>query len=343
MTNKHSVNRRTFIRGVTTAGLLAMGNTRVFGAERSVTLGVIRLPSQSPSFIAFERGYFANEGLDVTFKYFEAAQALAVAVAAGNVDFGLTAITGGLVSLAANDAVRVIGGALSEEKGKRGHVILASNDAYSKGLTEPSKLPHHSFGVTTAGSSFDYMGYKIAEKCGFDAKELTIRPLQKMGALVGALGSNQIDCLIVQPGIAKKILAQKQAKEIGLISDFIEDYQVTTLFTSKTNISNRNRTEAFIRAYTKAIGDYNAAFIEKTSDNSEIDSLAAILHKYIDRDLPADEAKSNLIDASMRINQGLALNQNSCIDQLEWIAKSGMMTSNISKDQLFDTSFVKVL
>lgn len=342
MTN-YTVNRRTMLTQLAAMSALLATGANASASGDAMTVGVIRLPSQSPSFIAFDRGYYSAEGLNVTFKYFEAAQALAVAVASGGVDYGLTAITGGLVSLAANDTVRIIGGALAEEKGKRGHVILASNKAYESGLTSPEKLPNHSFGITTAGSSFDYMGYKIAQACGFDVKTLTMRPLQKVGALIGALGSNQIDCLIVQPGIAKKIVSQNQAKEIGLVSDYVDNYQVTTLFTSKANAANRRRTEAFIRAYSRAIDDYNNAFVDKTTNASDVQDLCAILHRYIDRELPESEAKANLVDASMRINKNLTLHQASCLDQLNWIKNSGMMTVDVTEDQLFDTSFVKVI
>lgn len=114
-------------RRQTLAGLSAAGAMTVLGAPFSLSaraestqvkavLGIIRLASQAPSFIAQERGYFKAENLDMEFKYFEAAQPMAVAIAGGDVDYGVTAMSGGLINLAEKNAVKVIGGSLQEEK-----------------------------------------------------------------------------------------------------------------------------------------------------------------------------------------------------------------------------------
>ena len=69
-------------------------------------------PDHAPLVIAKTQGYFAEAGLDVDFAFFQAAQPMAVAIASGDADFAVTAISGGLVWLARKDAVRVIAGAL---------------------------------------------------------------------------------------------------------------------------------------------------------------------------------------------------------------------------------------
>ena len=63
----------------------------------------------------------------------------------------------------------------------------------TSGVTSPEKLAGHSFGITQPGSSFHYMISKIAEKSGFDVKSMRLVPLQKVGALIAALKSSQID------------------------------------------------------------------------------------------------------------------------------------------------------
>ena len=63
-------------------------------ANTKTTVGALRFTSHAASFVAFERGYFTDEGLDVDFKFFEAAQPMAVAIASRDADFGVTSITG---------------------------------------------------------------------------------------------------------------------------------------------------------------------------------------------------------------------------------------------------------
>src|SRR4051794_13483035 len=63
-------------------------------------VGVLRLSSSAPVFIAQDKGYFKQAGLDIELKFFDAAQPIAVATASGDVDFGITAFTAGLYNLA---------------------------------------------------------------------------------------------------------------------------------------------------------------------------------------------------------------------------------------------------
>ena len=105
------------------AAAAAVAGTAV-AADDKITVGALRFTSHSASFIAFEKGYFREAGLDVEFKYFQAAAPMAVAIASGDIDYGVTAITGGLINLADKGAIKIVGGALHEEEGIDGSAIL---------------------------------------------------------------------------------------------------------------------------------------------------------------------------------------------------------------------------
>ena len=77
-------------------------------SSKKIKVGALRFTSHSASFIAKERGYFEQAGLDVEFEFFQAAQPMAVAVASGDIDYAVTAISGGLISLAEKGAVKVL-------------------------------------------------------------------------------------------------------------------------------------------------------------------------------------------------------------------------------------------
>ena len=154
------LNRRQTLGLMGAAAMTGLARPAI-AQNRKTVVGALHLTSHSGSFIALERGYFADAGLDVELKFFQAAQPMAVAIASGDVDFGVTAISGGLVSLAQKGAVKVIGGALSEAPGIDGQKILASDAAFKAGLTSPKGLGGKRYGMTTAGSSFHYMGSKI--------------------------------------------------------------------------------------------------------------------------------------------------------------------------------------
>jgi len=309
--------------------------------RRKVVVGALPFTSHSGSFVAVERGYFDAAGLDVELKFFQAAQPMAVGIASGDVDFGVTAISGSLISLADKGAIKVIGGALSEEPGIDGQKILASARAFEGGLTSPADLGGARFGMTTAGSSFHYMGSKIAQAEGV---EPTFVPLQKVGAIIGALKSGQIDAWSIVPHIAKPLDGAGAAPIIGNVSDYLPNYQVTTVFTSARNArSERELTEAFLDGFTKGVFDYNAAMVDRTAGEEAMNEMVDLIHKYVYADRPRDKAAPSIINGSMRLNEGAALNVGSVRDQLEWFQSEGLVDSDITLDTLVDRSYVETV
>src|ERR1700688_383549 len=76
----------------------------------AIKVGVSKLASCSPIVIARDKGYFAAEGLEPDFIYFDAQQPIAVAAVSGDIDFGLAAETAALYSLAGQGTLRIIAG-----------------------------------------------------------------------------------------------------------------------------------------------------------------------------------------------------------------------------------------
>lgn len=330
-----SLNRRQTLALIGGTGVAL--SAPALAANRKITVGALRFTSHAGSFVAFERGYFADAGLDVEFKFFQAAQPMAVAIASGDVDYAVTAISGGLISLAQKGAIKVIGGALSEEKGIDGQKILASNDAHAAGLTAPSGLDGRTWAVTQSGSSFHYMGSKIAAAEGVTLK---YKPLQKVGAIIGALKSGQVDAWSIVPHIAKGLGGAGAVQIIGDVADYIPDYQVTTVFTSADNAANdRATTEAFLKSFGAGVDDFNAALVDKTSGDGE--DMVRLIHKYVYADRPYEKAAKSIRAGAMRINAKSVLNVTSIEDQLNWFKAEGLVDQSITLDTILDTSYVE--
>ena len=334
------INRRQALGMI--AGAAAFGLSAPAIAQNSkVVVGALRFTSHAGSFVAFERGYFADAGLDVELKFFQAAQPMAVAIASGDVDYAVTAMSGGLISLADKGAIKVIGGALSEEKGIYCQKILASDAAFQAGLTSASALDGKSFGMTQAGSSFHYMGSKIAAA---ENASLTFKPLQKVGAIIGALKSGQIDAWSIVPHIAKPLAKSGAVHIIGDVADYLPGYQVTTVFTSAKNAdSSLQLTSDFLSGYTKGVSDYNATMIAKTDGEAGINEMVELIHKYVYADRPIEKAAPSIIDGTMRLNEGAAINMASLQDQLSWFQSEGLVDGDITLDQVVDSSYVKTI
>ena len=330
------INRKT-IQTIGATLLAVLLAKPVLAEDTAINVGALRFTSHAASFVAFERGYFKEEGLDVTFKFFQAAQPMAVAVASKDVDYAVTAISGGLISLAEKGAAKVIGGALMEEEGIDGQKIIVSDAAFKAGVTSPAQLDGKSWGITQAGSSFHYMGAKIADKEGASLK---YKPLQKTGAVIGAIKSGQIDSWSIVPHIAKPLSNGGAVHIIGNVADYIPDYQVTVVFTSADNAANeREKSEAFLRAFSKGADEFNAALVDKTAGEDAAEEMVKLVHKYVYTDRPYEKAAPSIRNGAMRISKNAALNINSVQDQLSWFQSEDLVKDSITIDTLVDSSY----
>lgn len=341
--NIKTMTRRLWLAGASAVfgSTLVMGTPSVAQAEDDVVLGALRFTSHGAGFVAFEKGYFKEEGLNVTFEFFQAAQPIAVATASGDVDFGVTGVTGGLMNLAEKNAIRIVGGVLHEKKGVDGMIVLASNKAYEAGLTSVDKLPGHSMAMTQVGSTFHYMTSRIADAQGWDIADVKLIPLQKVGSMVAAIKSGQTDAMIMVPHIAKPMAGSGEVKQIGKLNDFVE-YQISTMITSVDNIENNpDMVKRFIRAYSKGIADMNRVMLDPNADPAEKEELTKIIHKYVYTDRPYDKAAPPIQSGAMFLNEGAALNKTDVEKQMQWFKDTKLVDTDLTVDQLVDDSFVE--
>ncbi|MEM8848625.1 MAG: ABC transporter substrate-binding protein [Pseudomonadota bacterium] len=334
-----TINRRQTLAlmGATAAATLA---APAIGEGTKLKVGALRFTSHSPSFIALQKGFFAEAGLDVELEFFQAAQPMAVAIASGDVDYAMTAMSGGLVNLAEKGAIKVIGGGLSEEEGIDGQKILVSDAAFQAGVARPADLGGKRFGMTTAGSSFHYMGSKIARAEGV---EMAFVPLQKVGAVIGALKTGQIDAWSIVPHIAKPLAGGPEVHMIGDVATYLPGYQVTTVFTSTANAGDRAQTEAFLAAFGRGVSDYNSTMIDRAGGDAGVEAMVDLIHQYVYTDRERERAAPSIINGTMRINEGAALNVASLQDQLSWFQSEGLVDGGISLDQIVDSSYVETV
>ncbi len=316
------------------------GATAALAADK-VTLGALRFTSHSAGFIALEKGYFAEEGLDVELQFFQAAQPIAVATASGDIDFGIAGVTGGAMNLAQKNAIRIVAGVLHEKKGVDGMMILASNKAYDAGLDSVAKIKGHSVAMTQVGSTFHYMTSRIGDAEGFTLDDVKLLPLQKVGAMIAAIKSGQADVMIMVPHIAKALVKGGAAKDLGRLYNYAE-YQISTMITSVDNIENeRGKVEAFLRAYQKGIADFNRVMLAADADPAEKEAMTKIIHKYVYADRPYEKAAPSIQAGAMNLNEGAALNVADVQKQMEWAKAQGLVKGDLSMDQLVDPSFVE--
>ncbi|MDJ1159243.1 ABC transporter substrate-binding protein [Chelatococcus sp. SYSU_G07232] len=337
--------RRVLGAAVVTFGTLA-GVALPAAAQEKVSVAVLRFVSSGGLFLAVEKGYFKEEGLEVELKFFEAAQPIALAVVSGDADFGVTAFTAGFYNLAGKGALKVIAAQAKEAKGYEGNLVLASNTAFDKGLTGLEKLSGRSVGITQVGSSFHYQLGQIAGAKGFDLKSIDMKPLQSLPNMVASIKSGQVDAIIIAPHLAKPLVAAGEAKLIGRVSD-IAEYQFGGLFTNtKTIVAKRATVERFVRAYQKGAADYAAAFLKRDGAGNPVytpgsDAAAALVGKHVYPSDAAEQAAPKVKASAFYADPQARLDVADIVAQVAWLKAQGLVDASVDAKGFLDLSFVQ--
>lgn len=315
-------------------------------AQEKVNVGVLRFVSSGGLFTAFEKGYFKAEGLDVNLTFFEAAQPISLAVVSGDVDFGVTAFTGGFFNLAGKGALKIIAAQAKEAKGYEGNLVLASKGAAEKGFTDIGQFAGKSLGISQVGSSFHYQIGQLARIKGFDLAKVDMKPLQSLPNMMAALKSSQVDGIIIAPHLAKALIASGDAKLLGRYSDF-DEYQFGGLFTASRTITNKRATvEKFVRAYQKGAADYYAAFLQRDASGAIVttpttDETAALIARSVYPGEPAETAVPKVKASAFFVDPQARLDVADLVRQVEWCKQQGLVDAAVDAKAMLDLSFVQ--
>lgn len=300
-------------------------------------VGALRLASAGPLFVAQHERFFQQEGLTVEIRYFDAAQPIALAVTAGDVDLGVTAMTAGFFNIAGKGALKVIAGQAAIVKGRPGDVLMASNAAYERGLRRAADLPGRSLAITQTGSSFHYELGLFAGAERFDIHRVTLRPLQSMSNMMAALKTGQVDSAIVSPQAATELSASGEAKLIARVAD-AGSYRFGALFAStKVLESRRDAVARFVKAYRRGAAVYNDAFFGSGGRRKDV-ALMIAAH-IMPNDAANDRVAQLVAEGAYYVEPDAPLDAADVQRQVDWYRSQGFIDASVSAGQIMDLSF----
>jgi NitT/TauT family transport system substrate-binding protein len=323
------------------ASLLALGLATLARADDALKarVGVLKLSSSAPVFIAQDKGYFRDAGLDVELKFFDAAQPIAVATTSGDIDFGVTAFTAGLYNLAGKGTLKVIGGMSREKAGYPLIGYFASNKAYADGLKTPKDLAGKRVAVTQIGSSFHYSIGLLADKYGFKLAEVKVLPLQSLSNVAAALKGETVDAALLPVSAARKLMDDGGAKFLGWVGDETP-WQLGAEFASPKTLEKKTLVTKFLAAIKRADREYHDVILAAVKDgnapiNDATRPLLEIIAKYTN--LPLEQVVGNCayIDPEGRLDVKNVANQ------IEWLQGQGFVDKGVTVEAIIARDFVK--
>jgi NitT/TauT family transport system substrate-binding protein len=302
-------------------------------------IGVLRLSSSAPVFIAQDKGYFRDAGLEIDLKFFDAAQPIAVATTSGDVDVGITAFTAGLYNLAGKGTLKVIGGMSREKAGYPLIGYFASNSAYASGLKTPKDLTGKRVAVTQVGSSFHYSLGLLADKYGFKLADVRIVPLQSLSNAAAALKGETVDAALLPVSTARKLMDDGGAKLLGWVGDETP-WQLGAVFAAPKTLANKPLVVKLLAALERADREYHDVILASVVDgkaaiNEQTKPLLEIIAKYTN--LPVEQVVGNCayIDADGK------LDVKNVDDQIKWLQAQGFVDKGFDAEAIVAKDYVK--
>jgi NitT/TauT family transport system substrate-binding protein len=299
-----------------------------------IKVSAIKAATFGGLFIAKERGYFANEGFDVDFAYFDASPPIAVATVSGDLDFGMAATAAGFFNLA--DKLRIIGGFAREAPGFQGMTFVASLKGWNSGVHSLKDLGGHTVSIGTVGSSPHYSLALIEKKYSIDPASIRLEPLQSATNQASAVAGGSVDAAVTISTVLLPAVESGQTKLLGFVGDEVP-WQLSSIFTTVKTADNVPYVQHFLRAYKKGAHDYVGAFVGPDGKRADQPTAAAVLDiisKYVDQ--PPERVKKAIayVDPEARVDVKDLQNQ------VDWYVSQGMLKNRIDVNTVIDKRYV---
>ncbi|MCB9128048.1 MAG: ABC transporter substrate-binding protein [Ardenticatenales bacterium] len=222
----------------------------------AVRVGIVPVTIYAPFYIALDKGYFAEEGLDVELVPVEGGTENVVQLAAGNFEFAGGGVGAGLWNAAERGVEFEIIAPLHTERPPLTSPFVVSKARYESGeLTSMSDLAGLTVSTNAKGAATEYWLYKALEQGGLGFEDVTVTGVG-FREVAAALESGTLDGAIL--GEPLVTLAEQEGLVARLSEDFIDDFTSTVVYVNKEwAAANPTLVEGFVRAYLRGARDLN--------------------------------------------------------------------------------------
>ena len=324
----------TRMAALAVAALLAAGASAWAG--ESVRVGVIGLIADAGIYIAAEKGYFREAGLDLALESFATSVKMLPVLSNGQLDVATGGIAASLFNgVAQGLPILVVADKGSTFPGFGTNVLLVAKGAWDRGEVRGIKdLKGKPVGILGPGALSEYQLARYLEREGLTLNDVQTKYLSFPNAIT-ALGAGALAAAISSEPFATYGVRQ------GAAVKFLEWHQVQLYHQAGVIFYNvdfaRKRPEAaktFMLGYVRGIRFYHDALRDGGEKKEE---LIRILSKHTsakERDVYNETTWSGLNPDGAALTQSIA-------DQQQFFVKIGRVERPVPIEKLVDNSFAE--
>jgi NitT/TauT family transport system substrate-binding protein len=298
-----------------------------------VKIGVFGTVSDAGFYIALERGYAAEEGIDLELVPFGSSPQLLAPLATGQIDVGVGAANPGFHNaISRGIAMRIVADRGSAVPGNRASAVLVRQPLWDAGFRELADVRGRTVALQARGISAEIDLARLLDSAGLTGSEVNVVELSYVDQ-VPALSNGAIDLsFTIEPYVT-------QAERTGVASlwlptgDIYPYQQVAVVsYSPQFPAAQAEAARRLMVAYVRGLRAYNDAF-EKNRDRA---TIVGVLAKH---SAVKDPAVFDQI-APTPLNPDGYVNAQSLRDDLAWFAAHGYVASPPDLDRVIDNQFV---
>ena len=303
---------------------------------QDVTIGITPAMSTAGLFVAYEKGYFKEQGINLLMKQIPRAGAQMIPfLATGQLLVGCGNLNAGLYSAIANDIpIQVVADKGTVTPG-HGYLALIVRKAHidSGRYKDLKDLKGMTIALTARGVSQEIVMEKYLKRGGLTLDDVRFVKLSWGDMNIG-LSNGSIDATIqVEPLVAKAVEKNIAVRVMG--DDKVYPNQQSAVIMYSPVLINKHPELAnkFMVAYVKGMRDYNDAF-EKSINKESVINILMKHTKVKDRET-YDKV------ATVGLHHDAMLNVKAMKNDAMWLFKKGYVKKMPDVDSVANLSFVK--
>lgn len=301
-----------------------------------IKVGASPVVSSSGIFLAVEKGYFKEQGLDVEVTYFkESGAPMTVPLSQGGLDVGGGNISAGLWNaVGEGTGIKLVADKGHIEKDKDYIGLLVRKDLVdSKKYKKFKDMKGFKMGLTAFGVSQQIAAEKFLKLGGLALKDVTFEkmPYSQMNM---ALENKTLDATVqLEPYLTKAQLDGLAVEVAGVYKVYPNQQSAALFYSNKFIMEHPVLAEKFMIAYLKGVRAYVDAFINKKEKPEAI----AMLKKHVAID--SDQIWNTMVPTGL--NPDGFLDMNSLASDLSWYKENGYIKTMPELSKAVDHSFVE--
>lgn len=224
-----------------------------------VTMGYIPVSIFAPVFVAYEKGYFAEQGLDVTLQSLAGGSDMVLLTATGEFDLGIGGIGPAYWNAASQDlGIRIIAPGHAEGSPVATPLMISKAACESGSIASVADLRGKRVSVNAPGATELWLDTAL-QTGGLIIADVDLQFLSFPDAVV-ALESGALDAAMIGEPLATK--AEQDGFAVRLLADFpVQNIQPTMIYGNQRWLDdNPDAAAGFIAGYLRAARDLTANF-----------------------------------------------------------------------------------